>query len=148
MRQDFETMINRFSEFCACFDHTDASSTKSKQKMVHSEDCSLLEDYLDLCTQHELPFRVSTGDRQDVFNPLTISTGASDDGLVIQCLLVAGQAAIDGIDAKFKCKASKQTLTLQQKALTAMQNLIARKPNTVEDSLILGSAVLMSIAVS
>lgn len=148
MRQDYEVMMSRFSEFCACTDHAETSSSRSKQKSVHSDDCSLLEDYMDLCAQHELPFRVGTAEHTEVFSPLAPQGESAEDGLVIQCLLVAGQAAIDGMDAKFSGRASKQTLTLQQKALSAMQKVIARKPNTVDDSLILGSAVLMSTAVS
>lgn len=68
------------------------------------------------------------------------------DGVVAQCLLVAGQAAIDGLDPRFKGKASKRTLMLHQQALSAMQKLISKRPNTVDDVLMLASAVLMAIA--
>lgn len=138
-------ILARFDEFCACSGSSNANNPKSKVKVVHSEECSVLEDYLDLSAKHELPFRISLLIQQ----PAVLLLGTQkQDPLVTQCLLVAGQAAIDGLDPKFRGKASKRTLTLQQKALGAMQKLIAQRPNTIDDSLVLASAVLMAIAVS
>lgn len=138
LRHDYETMLSRFDDFCACAESNEPSGGMGKAAMVHSEDCSLLEDYIDLCHQHELPLRVT------VQTPLPVPP---DDGLVTQCLLMASQAAVDGIDPKFKGKPSNKTLTLQQKALAAMQKVIKSRPTTV-DSLIIGSAVHIATAVS
>lgn len=136
-RKDYEMILARFDDFCACAGSLKASNAKPEVEVVHSEECSLLEDYLDLSAQHELPFRVWSFSQARM----------KQDGLVTQCLLVAVQAAIDGLDPNFKGKASKQTLTLQQKALGAMQKLIAKRPNIIDDSLVFASAVLMATAV-
>lgn len=136
-------MLARFDDFCACSDNVNKVS-RTGGRLVHAEECSLLDDYLDLCGQHELPFRIFTAGQGTTYLP-TAEPG--EDTLVLQCFLVAAQAAIDGLEPKFGAKASKQTLTLQQKALGAMQKLIAKRPNTVDDSLVLASAVLMSTAV-
>lgn len=144
LRQDYETMLARFDDFCACSE-SGTKSSRSSGRVVHSEECSLLDDYLALCAQHELPYRVFSSTTGSSFLP---TGGSTDETLVLQCFLVAGQAAIDGLDPKFKGKPSKQTLTLQQKALCAMQKLISKRPNTVDDSLVVASAVLMSTAVS
>jgi len=144
LRKDYEMILARFDDFCACNESSGSSNSKSKSKVVHSDECSLLDDYLDLSAQHELPFRVWSLYRRPAFGPMSAQ---KQDGLVTQCLLVSGQAAIDGLNPKFKGKASKQTLALQQKALGAMQKLIAKRPNTIDDNLVLASAVLMAIAV-
>lgn len=141
--QDYETMLARFDNLCACSDSMNKRS-KPSGRIVHSEECSLIDDYLALCTQHELPFRVFSFARGPTFLP---TGGPNDDTLVLQCFLVASQAAVDGLDPMFKGKASKQTLTLQQRALSTMQRVITKSPNTVDDSLVIASAVLMSTAV-
>ena len=143
LRQDYEAMLSKFDNFCACTD-ANTKGPKMKGTTKHSDDCSLLDDYLELCSQQELPFRVFPNAQRHCLWP----TGAlNDNGLVLQCHLVATQAAIDGLDVKFAGKPSKQTLTLQQKALSAMQNMISGRPNVIDDSLVLTSAILMSVAV-
>ena len=142
LRKDYEIMLARFDDFCACTDDG-SKKTKAAGNAVHSEECSLLDDYLELCAQHELPFRVFTYEQQ---TNCQLFGAPTEDALILQCLLVAGQAAIDGLDPKFRGRASKSTLTLQQKALSLMQKLIAKRPNVVDDSLVLASAILLVTA--
>ncbi|KAK5315121.1 hypothetical protein LTR70_006860 [Exophiala xenobiotica] len=143
LRKNYETILSRFDNVFTCAGSSGASDPDSKIDIVHPEERSLLEGYLDLLAQHELPFRVRTFAQQPVFGPMAAQ---NRDGLIAQCLLVAGQAAIDGLDPTFEGKASKRTLMLQQKALSVMQQLIAKRPNTLDDALMLASAVLMAIA--
>lgn len=145
LRQDYEFMSARFSDFCICSDDSPGSSPgSSKGKGVHAEECSLLDDYLTLTREHELPFRVATHFQQSAESS---PSAPAAEGLVLQCLLVAGQAAIDGMDPKFKNKPSNQTLKLQQKALNAMQRAISQRHNVIDDSLVIASAVMLSVAV-
>ena len=144
LSKDYEAILARFDDVCACVGSSEANDPQCKAKFVHSEECSLLEDYLDLVAQHELPFRVVSVSQQPAFGLIPAQKRCD---IVTQCLLVAGQAAVDSLNPKFDGKASKQTLTLQQNALGAMQKLIAKRPTTVDDSLVLASTVLMAIAV-
>ena len=141
---EYEDMVSRFDGFCACTDTNNGRDSRGKTKMVHSDDCSLMDDYFDLCDFYELPFRVDTN---TLFPGLSAEEATFDDGLVAQCLLMAGQAAVDGLNPAFKGKPSKKTLTLQQKALSAMQKVIKTRPTTVDDSLIVGSAIHMATSV-
>ena len=145
LHKDYESMLAQFDEFCACAESAGKHRGKQKAKDVHTNGCSLLDDYLSLCLRHELPFRVFTHKQIPSFFPIETSTKHS---LVLQCYLVCTHAAIDGQDLNFHGRTSKQTLTLQQKALCAMQNVIAERPNIVDDNLLLASAILMSVAVS
>lgn len=145
LRQDYENLSARLLDFCICGDSATGNLSKAKGKVTHAEECTFLEDYVTLTREHELPFRVSTHVQQSVSDP---SSAPAAEGLVLQCLLVAGQAAIDGMDPKFKNKPSKQTLAIQQKALSAMQRAISKQLNTIDDSIVLASAIMLSVAVS
>lgn len=141
--RDYEDMVSQFDGFCTCTDD-DGRDSRGKVKMVHSDDCSLMDDYFDLCNQHELPFRIRT----HTMFPGLAEDAALDDGLVTQCLLMASQAAVDGFNLQFKGKPSKKTLTLQQIALAATRKVIKPQPSTVDDSLIIASAIHMAQSVS
>lgn len=143
-RQDYEVISARLSDFCICTDDSPRGSPSTKGKATHAEECSFLDSYAKLTKEHELPFRVATHFHRSAFN----STAApSAEGLVLQCLLVAGQAAIDGLDPKFRNKPSNRTLTLQQKALAAMREAISEQHHLVEDSIVIASAIMLSVAV-
>lgn len=56
LRKDYETILSRFDDVCTCAGSSGASDPESKANIVHSEECSLLGDYLNLLAQHELLF--------------------------------------------------------------------------------------------
>lgn len=144
-RQEYDFMSARMSDFCICSDKSPTGSPKdSKGKMAHADDCSILEDYLTLLREHEMPFRVTSWFQQPADRSLSAPPA---EGLVLQCLLVVGQAAIDGLNPNFRNKPSSQTLQLQQKALNAMRWTITERQNVIDDSIVVASAIMLSIAV-
>lgn len=143
-RQDYEAVSARLSDFCICADEPPESSPRTKGKAIHAEECSLLDSYLMLTKEHELPFRVATHFQRSAFNS---PAAPAAEGLVLQCLLVAGQAVVDGLDPEFRNRPSNQTLILQQRALTAMREAIANQHHVVEDPILIASAIMLSVAV-
>lgn len=139
-----EVASARLSDFCICADNSPGGSPSTKEKAAHAKECSLLENYLMLTNEHELPFRMTMQLQLPAFNSPAALVA---EGLVLQCLLVAGQVAVDGMDPKFRNQPSNRTLTLQQRALTAMRKAISRRHNAVDDSIVVASAIMLSIAV-
>lgn len=145
LRQDYDYLSARLSDFCICSDNAPRSSPSgSKGKMTHAEDCSILDDHLAVLQEQELPFRVAGRYQQSANN--SFSPPAAGD-LILQCSLVAGQAAIDGLNPDFENKPSSPTLQLQQKALKAMRRAITARNNVIDDSIVVASAIMLSVAV-
>lgn len=143
--QDYGEMLVRCSALCICSEGSSKRPPRSQEgKRGHNGDCLIPDKWFTVVKEHELPFRVTDFFRRSVkrtlFDPM-------HGGLVIQCLLMVGQAALDSLNPKFGFEPSDQALRLQHKALRAMQKVITKRHNMIDDNIVIASALMLLIAV-